>query len=122
MIRVRGMTRIIVSSRMIRATLNWSLGSNALVNPLNRAHIIVDKVNDLFCLSSFFSPWFPNYYFSGGTAFEHSALAVSRYRCTSSECIIIFKLMRYTGHQAPCHQHAIAEPESGLLHLQGLSQ
>ncbi|KAG6362405.1 hypothetical protein INS49_010635 [Diaporthe citri] len=60
---------------MMLATLNSNLASNALVNALNRSHIIVDKINDLFCLSSFFSPWFPDYYFSGGTAFDHSALA-----------------------------------------------
>ncbi|KAL2278239.1 hypothetical protein FJTKL_14650 [Diaporthe vaccinii] len=59
---------------MIRATLDGSLGSNALVSAFNRSHIIVDKANDLFCLSSFYSHWFPNYYFSGGTAHEHSAL------------------------------------------------
>lgn len=80
MIRVRGMTRIILSSRMISATLNWNLGWNGLVSALNRPHIIVDKVNDLFCLSSFNSDWFPNYFFSGGTAFDHPALAVSTYR------------------------------------------
>lgn len=76
---VRRMTRILLSSSMIHATLNSNLASNALVNALNRPHIIVDKVNDLFCLSSFFSQWFPDYYFSGGTASDHSALAVSRY-------------------------------------------
>lgn len=69
---------------MVRATLGSNLASNALVSALNRSHIIVDKVNDLFCLSSFFSPWFPDYCFSGGTASDHSALAVSRYSYRSS--------------------------------------
>lgn len=119
--RVRGMTRIIVNSIMIRATLDGSLGSNALVSAFNRSHIIVDKANDLFCLSSFYSHWFPNYYFSGGTAHEHSALKVSGYRSVSSRRTI-FNLTRYTGHQAPCHQHATVQPGSGRLRLQGLSK
>lgn len=75
-----GMTRIILNPRVIRATLNPNANPapNILATAANQPHIIVDKINDLFCVSSFHSPWFPNYHFSGGTAYAHPALWVSR--------------------------------------------
>ncbi|KAJ0104446.1 hypothetical protein J7T55_010912 [Diaporthe amygdali] len=68
-----GLSRIILNFRVaLGALIPASMPSiQSYINPLKRPHIKVDKDNDLFCFSTFRSPWFPNYHFSGGTSCSH---------------------------------------------------
>lgn len=74
---------MIDSRGMVRIPLNPSMAGpdpTRQITAVNRPHIVVDLVNDMFVFSSFRGQWFPNYFFSGGATLEHPVLKVGRAR------------------------------------------